>query len=336
MKNDNYSVSPNKKSYAFKPKNSKIKRNEFDTVLNNILKKSKEEEQNSKSKENIKSINVTMHPQQEKYQQKKILYERKKNRKKNSNPNIKNLFSNQKIKNQQNENNNNNKQQPKKFFLNINEEKPQLTSSKKIRVNKRGKEINNKKNNILNLNSSKSKKDMNTTDSDSAEKSSRSTKQIKPVHMKKDFYIPTVCASLISPKQKKSNSNLNSNLESSFSSNSSSKSTGKGSFRFNERRKEHIIERYHTMTNSINYNNNNINKLKLSDSVNQGSFNYEKVLNDLNFISGELSLENKDDNYSRNFNFSGEKKRKRFQRSCNKNPSLNEFKQNNSVKIINL
>ena len=42
MKNDNYSVSPNKKSYAFKPKNSKIKRNEFDTVLNNILKKSKE------------------------------------------------------------------------------------------------------------------------------------------------------------------------------------------------------------------------------------------------------------------------------------------------------
>ena len=41
MKNDNYSVSPNKKSYAFKPKNSKIKRNEFDTVLNNILKKSK-------------------------------------------------------------------------------------------------------------------------------------------------------------------------------------------------------------------------------------------------------------------------------------------------------
>ena len=72
-----------------------------------------------------------MHPQQEKYQQKKILYERKKNRKKNSNPNIKNLFSNQKIKNQQNENNNNNKQQPKKFFLNINEEKPQLTTKKK-------------------------------------------------------------------------------------------------------------------------------------------------------------------------------------------------------------
>ena len=57
-------------------------------------------------------------------------------------------------------------------------------------------------------------------DNDTGENSSRSTKQIKPFHMKKDFYIPTVSACLINDNKK--------NLENSFSSHSSSYS-GKGS-----------------------------------------------------------------------------------------------------------
>ena len=40
------------------------------------------------------------------------------------------------------------------------------------------------------------------------------------------------------------------------------------------------------MTNSINDNKDNSN---LSDSVNYSLFNYDKVLNDLNWISVELS-----------------------------------------------
>ena len=258
MKND----SPNKKLYAFKPKNSKIKRNELDKILNNISKKTKEEEKNSK--ETIKNLNTKIYPHQEKNHNKKILYDKQKNMKKNSNSNVKN-YSNQKIKNQINEINNN--KQAKKFFLNINEEKPQLTSSKKL-LNKR-KELNNKKIS-LNLNSSKSKKDMIINDNDTGENSSRSTKQIKPFHMKKDFYIPTVCATLISAKKK---NNINSKLDNSFSSFSSYKSTGKGSFKFNEKRKEHIIERCHTMTNSNYHKIINNEKVELSDSLSQGSFN---------------------------------------------------------------
>ena len=255
--------------------------------------------------------------------------------KKNSNSNVKN-YSNQKIKNQLNEINNN--KQAKKFFLNINEEKPQLTSSKKL-LNKK-KELNNKKIS-LNLNSSKNKKDMIINDNDTGENSSRSTKQIKPFHMKKDFYIPTVCATLISAKKK---NNINSKLDNSFSSFSSYKSTGKGSFKFNEKRKEHIIERCHTMTNSNYHKIINNEKVELSDSLSQGSFNYDKVLNDLNCISIELNSDNnvkeRKDNissFSRNNHSSLDKKRKSYQRYSDSNSkSLNQLKQNNSVKIINL
>ena len=324
MKNEISTYSPNKKQFVFKPKNTKIKKEDLNTVLNKILKKPKEEEKNSKSKENIKNTLINQHQQQEKTHHKKIQYDKSKNKKIS-----KSSLSNHKTKNSINETNNNinSNKPPKKFFLNINEEKPQLLSSKKNnnqikRPNTR--EINNKKLGYK-LKSSKSKRDMNTTDSDSAEKSSRSTKQIKPFHMKKDFYVPTVCASLISPKQKNSNSSLNYNLENSFSSHSSYKNIGKGSFKFNEKRKKHIIQRYHTMTNSINDNKDNSN---LSDSVNYSLFNYDKVLNDLNCISVELSSDKKDESViSRNGTFSSENKRINYIKYGGKKyKSLNEIK----------
>ena len=316
MKNEISPYSPNKKPFTFKPKNSKIKKNNLDTVLNNLLKKSKEEEKNSKSKENIKNPTLNQNQLQEKTLHKKLQYDKSKNKKIS-----KSSLSNHKTKNSINETNNNNSNKPpKKFFLNINEEKPQLLSTKKNNnQNKNNKKIGFK------LKSSKSKRDMNTTDSDSAEKSSRSTKQIKPFHMKKDFYVPTVCASLISPKQKNINSSLNYNLENSFSSHSSYKNIGKGSLKFNEKRKKHIIQRYHTMTNSINDNKDNSN---LSDSVNYSLFNYDKVLNDLNCISVELSSDKKDESViSRNGTFSSENKRINYIKYGGKNSkSLNEIK----------
>ena len=323
MKNEISPYSPNKNPFSFKPKNTKLKKNDLDTVLNNLLKKSKEEEKNSKSKENIKNTNINQNQQQEKTQHKKLLYDKSKNKKIS-----KSSLSNHKTKNSINETNNNNSNKPpKKFFLNINEEKPQLLSTKKNNnQNKRPntQKINNKKIGFK-LKSSKSKRDMNTTDSDSAEKSSRSTKQIKPFHVKKDFYVPTVCASLISPKQKNINSSLNYNLENSFSSHSSYKNIGKGSLKFNEKRKKHIIQRYHTMTNSIN---DNKDKIDLNDSVNYSSFNYDKVLNDLNCISVELSNDKKDDSIiCRNENLSSEKKRINYIKYGGKNSkSLNEIK----------
>ena len=323
MKNEISPYSPNKKPFSFKPKNTKLKKNDLDTVLNNLLKKSKEEEKNSKSKENIKNTNINQNQQQEKTQHKKLLYDKSKNKKIS-----KSSLSNHKTKNSINETNNNNSNKPpKKFFLNINEEKPQLLSTKKNNnQNKRPntQKINNKKIGFK-LKSSKSKRDMNTTDSDSAEKSSRSTKQIKPFHVKKDFYVPTVCASLISPKQKNINSSLNYNLENSFSSHSSYKNIGKGSLKFNEKRKKHIIQRYHTMTNSINDNKDNSN---LSDSVNYSLFNYDKVLNDLNCISVELSSDKKDESViSRNGTFISENKRINYIKYGGKNSkSLNEIK----------
>ena len=323
MKNEISPYSPNKKPFSFKPKNTKLKKNDLDTVLNNLLKKSKEEEKNSKSKENIKNTHINQNQQQEKTQHKKLLYDKSKNKKIS-----KSSLSNHKTKNSINETNNNNSNKPpKKFFLNINEEKPQLLSTKKNNnQNKRPntQKINNKKIGFK-LKSSKSKRDMNTTDSDSAEKSSRSTKQIKPFHVKKDFYVPTVCASLISPKQKNINSSLNYNLENSFSSHSSYKNIGKGSLKFNEKRKKHIIQRYHTMTNSINDNKDNCN---LSDSVNYSLFNYDKVLNDLNCISVELSSDKKDESViSRNGTFISENKRINYIKYGGKNSkSLNEIK----------
>ena len=71
------------------------------------------------------------------------------------------------------------------------------------------------------------------------------------------------------------------------------------------------------MTNSINDNKNKIN---LSDSVNYGSFNYDKILNDLNCISVQLNNDKKDINViSRNGNFSSEKKRINYMKYGGKN-----------------
>ena len=81
----------------------------------------------------------------------------------------------------------------------------------------------------LNLNSSNSKNEFNKNNKEKLSSSFYSTKQIKPIHMKKkDFYVPTVSVSLISPNNK---SNSNSLFKNSFSSHSSFKSTGKGSLK---------------------------------------------------------------------------------------------------------
>ena len=79
------------------------------------------------------------------------------------------------------------------------------------------------------------------------------------------------------------------------------------------------------MTNSIN---DNKDKIDLSDSVNYSSFNYDKVLNDLNCISVELSNDKKDDSIiCRNENLSSEKKRINYIKYGGKNSkSLNEIK----------
>ena len=79
------------------------------------------------------------------------------------------------------------------------------------------------------------------------------------------------------------------------------------------------------MTNSINDNKDNSN---LSDSVNYSLFNYDKVLNDLNCISVELSSDKKDDSViSRNGTFSSESKRINYIKYGGKNSkSLNEIK----------
>ena len=50
MKNEISPYSRNKKPFILKSKNTKLKKNDLHTELNNILKKSKEEEKNSKSK----------------------------------------------------------------------------------------------------------------------------------------------------------------------------------------------------------------------------------------------------------------------------------------------
>ena len=76
----NFTSPKTKKTFSFKPKNSK-KSIENDQTINNITKKLKEEEKNH-IKENIESINVKMNPQLEKIQHKKLLYDKQKLRKK--------------------------------------------------------------------------------------------------------------------------------------------------------------------------------------------------------------------------------------------------------------
>ena len=262
MKNENNFSSPKtKKTFSFKPKNSK-KNPENETIINNLSKK-KEEEKNT-IKENIESINVTMYPQQEKNQHKKLLYDKqkiKKNYSSTKNTKLKNL-------------NNDNLNKQKKIILNTNDEK----QNKKIKRPSTRESINKKIE--LNLNSSNSKNDLRKNNKEKLSSSFHSTKQIKPIHMKKDFYVPTVSASLISPKNK---SNSNSLFENSFSSYSSFKSTGKGSLKFKEKRKMYIMKKY-----SLNKGKNNeIERNKIGIN-----FNYEKVLKDLNTISKELNSEN--------------------------------------------
>ena len=266
MKNENnYSSPKTKKTFSFKPKNAK-KNTENETTINNLTKK-KEEEKNT-IKENIESINVTMHPQQEKIQHKKLLYDKqklKKNYSSSKNPKVKNL-------------NNENLNKQKKIILNINDEK----QNKKIKRPSTRESINKKIE--LNLNSSNSKNDFRKNNKEKLSSSFHSTKQIKPIHMKKDFYVPTVSASLISPKNK---SNSNSLFENSFSSHSSIKSFGKGSLKFNEKRKMYIQKKY----NLNQGNNNEIGRNKLGIN-----FNYEKVLKDLNSITKELNNQNENNN----------------------------------------
>ena len=266
MKNENnYSSPKTKKTFSFKPKNAK-KNTENETTINNLTKK-KEEEKNT-IKENIESINVTMHPQQEKIQHKKLLYDKqklKKNYSSSKNPKVKNL-------------NNENLNKQKKIILNINDKK----QNKKIKRPSTRESINKKIE--LNLNSSNSKNDLRKNNKEKLSSSFHSTKQIKPIHMKKDFYVPTVSASLISPKNK---SNSNSLFENSFSSHSSIKSSGKGSLKFNEKRKMYIQKKY----NLNQGNNNEIGRNKLGIN-----FNYEKVLKDLNSITKELNNQNENNN----------------------------------------
>ena len=266
MKNENnYSSPKTKKTFSFKPKNAK-KNVENETTLNNLTKR-KEEEKNT-IKENIESINVTMHPQQEKIQHKKLLYDKQK---------IKKNYSS--TKNQKGKSLNNEKlNKQKKILLNINDEK----QNKKIKRPSTRESINKKIE--LNLNSSNSKNDFRKSNKEKLSSSFHSTKQIKPIHMKKDFYVPTVSASLISPNNK---SNSNSLFENSFSSHSSFKSTGKGSLKFNEKRKMYIMKKY-----SLNKGKNN----EIGRNKNGINFNYEKVLKDLNTISKELNHRNENNN----------------------------------------
>ena len=164
------------------------------------------------------------------------------------------------------------------IILNTNDEK----QNKKIKRPSTRESINKKIE--LNLNSSNSKNDFRKNNKEKLSSSFHSTKQIKPIHMKKDFYVPTVSASLISPKNK---SNSNSLFENSFSSHSSIKSSGKGSLKFNEKRKMYIQKKY----NLNQGNNNEIGRNKLGIN-----FNYEKVLKDLNSITKELNNQNENNN----------------------------------------
>ena len=230
-----------------------------------------------KGENNIKNIPYKENKKDKEKQKKKVLSNDQKNKKPNS-----------KVNSSKKENS------KKTFYLNINENKPELTNNKKNRNNN---SLNN--NNSRNKNSSKKqpeikfqprkKKNLNLNSSNSNLKrkfsvdenltnsSTQSSKQLKTFHMKKDFYIPTVSACLINDNKK--------NLENSFSSHSSSYS-GKGSLKFIKRRKSKLMERSKSEINE-SYDN--------KSSINDG-FNYEKILDDLNLISNHLN-EGKTINY---------------------------------------
>lgn len=260
----------NKKSYAFKPKNSKIKtKNNNSEICKDIMKE--------KVENNITKIPYKDNKKDKEKQKKKVLSSEQKNKKPNS-----------KVNSSKKENS------KKTFYLNINENKPELTNNKKNRNNNslnnnnsRNKSSSKKQPEIqfqprkkknLNLNSSNSDiKRKFSVDENLTNSSTQSSKQLKTFHMKKDFYIPTVSACLINDNKK--------NLENSFSSHSSSYS-GKGSLKFIKRRKSKLMERSKSEINE-SYDN--------KSSINDG-FNYEKILDDLNLISNHLN-EGKTINY---------------------------------------
>ncbi len=257
----------NKKSYAFKPKNSKIKtKNNNSEICKDIMKE--------KVENNITKIPYKDNKKDKEKQKKKVLSSEQKNKKPNS-----------KVNSSKKENS------KKTFYLNINENKPELTNNKKNRNNNslnnnnsRNKSSSKKQPEIqfqprkkknLNLNSSNSDiKRKFSVDENLTNSSTQSSKQLKTFHMKKDFYIPTVSACLIIDNKK--------NLENSFSSHSSSYS-GKGSLKFIKRRKSKLIERSKSEINE-SYDN--------QSTINDG-FNYDKILDDLNLISNNLNVEKK-------------------------------------------
>ena len=257
----------NKKSYAFKPKNSKIKtKNNNSEICKDIMKE--------KVENNIKKIPYKDNKKDKEKQKKKVLSSEQKNKKPNS-----------KVNSSKKENS------KKTFYLNINENKPELTNNKKNRNNNslnnnnsRNKSSSKKQPEIqfqprkkknLNLNSSNSDiKRKFSVDENLTNSSTQSSKQLKTFHMKKDFYIPTVSACLIIDNKK--------NLENSFSSHSSSYS-GKGSLKFIKRRRSKLIERSKSEINE-SYDN--------QSTINDG-FNYDKILDDLNLISNNLNVEKK-------------------------------------------
>ena len=230
-----------------------------------------------KVENNITKIPYKDNKKDKEKQKKKVLSSEQKNKKPNS-----------KVNSSKKENS------KKTFYLNINENKPELTNNKKNRNNNslnnnnsRNKSSSKKQPEIqfqprkkknLNLNSSNSDiKRKFSVDENLTNSSTQSSKQLKTFHMKKDFYIPTVSACLINDNKK--------NLENSFSSHSSSYS-GKGSLKFIKRRKSKLIERSKSEINE-SYDN--------KSSINDG-FNYEKILDDLNLISNHLN-EGKTINY---------------------------------------
>ena len=261
----------NKKSYAFKPKHSKIKTKHNDSeICKDIMKE--------KIEKNITKIPYKDNKKDKEKQKKKVLSSEQKNKKPNSKVNSSKKESSKKT-----------------FYLNINENKPELTNNKKNRNNNSLNNNNNSRNKSsskkqpeikfqprkkknLNLNSSNSNlKRKFSVDENLTNSSTQSSKQLKTFHMKKDFYIPTVSACLIIDNKK--------NLENSFSSHSSSYS-GKGSLKFIKRRRSKLIERSKSEINE-SYDN--------KSTINDG-FNYEKILDDLNLISNNLNV-GKKNNY---------------------------------------
>ena len=231
----------NKKQYSFKPRNSKLKIENSDLDLKNISNK----ENNNCLKENQNNkINKFIN-----YKQKKSSFNSNSKTKENSKRSL-------------SINTNENKQE-------INQNIPKLKFVKKqsFILFQPKKKIN------LNLNSSNSQRKNSINSENLTILSTQSSKQLKTVHLKKDFYIPTVSTCLIY-KNKNDNDNTKNNFRPLI--------YGKGSLKFIERRKNKLMNKY----KKESFNN-------ISDNH---CFNHKKILDDLNLISNELNdkkIENK-------------------------------------------